>query len=164
MRREAVLSLGANLGEREENLKSALHAIEALPHTQLVGVSACYETEPFGVDGEQPMYLNCCAALMTELSARALLGACLGIEAALGRERTGFRAARVIDIDLLAVENEGSNDSELTLPHPRMLGRAFVLVPLLDLYPDGVLFGNSFREALNALDQSGVARYRGGIS
>lgn len=156
--KEAALSLGSNLGNRVENLSSAIRALNLLCGTSVISVSHNYETEPFGVEG-QPMYLNCCAKIMTELSPVALLGACLGIEAAMGRYRVVPQAARPIDIDVLMFEGVRVQTEELTLPHPRMMERAFVLVPLQDIYPEMVAMGMSFEKALEHVDPSGVILY-----
>ena len=99
--KKAVVALGTNLGNRWENLSKAIRALELLPgSTTVVASSHIYETEPFEVPDEQNKYLNMCAIVMTELSPRALLGACLGIEAAMMRERTVKNASRLIDITL----------------------------------------------------------------
>ena len=156
--KEAALSLGANLGNRAENLESAIRALALLPSTRVVAVSRKYETEPFGVEN-QPMYLNCCAKIVTALSPSALLGACLGIEVAIGRERVSPHAARPIDIDVLMFENVHMQTEELTLPHPRMMERAFVLVPLQDIYPERLLMGESFAKEMESIDRSGVFLY-----
>lgn len=140
----AVLGLGANLGDRRENLAAALEALDRLPGTAMLKTSSILETEPFDVPDEQPNYLNCCVLLETALSPRALLGACLGIEAALGRVRKIRHGARVIDIDLLLYEGETSDDPELRLPHPGILERDFVLLPLKELFPDGIALGFHF--------------------
>lgn len=105
--KKAVLGLGGNLGNRKENLSAALDALGRLPKTKVSRVSRCYETAPFQVFDAQPDYLNCCAEIETDLSPRALLGACLGIEAAMGRVRLVEKGARVLDIDLLLYEGEG---------------------------------------------------------
>lgn len=132
---EAVLSLGSNLGERMSNLKNAIQALDNLEKTSVVKVSKFYETEPFGTQEKQSKYINCCAVISTELSPEMLMGACLGIEAAMGRVRTHRFCARTIDIDILLYENLEVNLANLTLPHPRMLERNFVLVPLNDICP-----------------------------
>lgn len=132
---EAVLSLGSNLGERMSNLKNAIQALNNLEKTSVVKVSKFYETEPFGTQEKQSKYINCCAVISTELSPEMLMGACLGIEAAMGRVRTHRFCARTIDIDILLYENLEVNLANLTLPHPRMLERNFVLVPLNDICP-----------------------------
>lgn len=148
MTHQAVLGLGGNLGDRLGNLSAAVNAIAALPGTCVSAVSGVYLTEAYGVPDEQPDYYNIALHISTELSARALLGACLGIEAALGRVRLGFKSARVIDIDLLLYEGEISSDTELILPHPRMLERAFVLAPLSELFPTGTALGLDFAQSL----------------
>lgn len=132
----AALGLGANLGDRAATLAAAIEAIGHLPGTRVTAVSSVYETKPVGY-AQQPDFYNMAVTVETDLSPRALLGACLGIEAALGRVRTFQNAPRVADIDLLTAEGVTSNDAELTLPHPRMGERAFVLVPLWELFPDG---------------------------
>lgn len=129
---EAVLGLGTNIGDRLANIRSACAAIERLPKTKIVKYSSLYETAPVGC-GEQPDFLNGCVRLETALSAHALLGACLGIESAMGRERPFRYAPRVIDIDLLLYEKEKIETDELWLPHPRITERAFVLYPLREV-------------------------------
>lgn len=141
---KAVLGLGANLGDAEGNLCRALDCIDSLCKTKLLRVSNFYETEAVEVNEPQPPYINCAAEIETELSPHALLGACLGIESALGRVRTGYKSPRTVDIDLLIYENFNEESDELTLPHPRMMYRAFVLVPLKDLYPSGNALGVEF--------------------
>lgn len=147
----AILGLGANLGDRKETLLAAVDAIGHLPKTSLLGLSGFYETEPIGVPDEQPDYLNCVAEVETQLSPEALLGACLGIEAALGRVRLYEKSPRVIDIDLILYEGEQRQTEELALPHPAMLERAFVLVPLAELYPQRVVYGCDFSQPLEAV-------------
>lgn len=142
-RRRAVLGLGGNLGDRADNLHAALDALAHLPNTDVVAVSSLYETAPVGY-ADQPDFYNLVAVVETALSPRALLGGCLGIEAALGRVRTFRNAPRVVDIDVLLYEGVASDDAELTLPHPRMMERAFVLVPLSELFPNGEALGVSF--------------------
>ncbi len=156
---KAVVSLGSNLGDREENLRLALQALDTLCKTRLTAISSFYSTEPVEVIDRQPEYLNCVAVLETGLSPSALLGACLGIEASAGRLRHGFKAARTLDIDLLLYEGFTSDSEELTLPHPRMNGRAFVLVPLAELFPDKKAPGFDFAESLAAVSGQYIRRY-----
>ena len=148
---EAVLEFGTNLGDRENNIKSAIDAVRKLPETEVISISKFYETEPFGVPDEQENYINCCAKIKTNLEAQTLLGACLGIEAAMGRIRTFKNAARIIDIDLILYGNLNIETKDLIVPHPRMLERLFVLVPLLDLYPSGNALGIKFKKNLDDL-------------
>lgn len=130
---DVFLSLGSNLGDRHENIKKALNALDGLCDTKLINTSNMYETEPFGVPNKQNLYINCCAHIKTKLSPHALLGACLGIESALGRKRTFKNEARIIDIDVLTYDNITTNTEELILPHPRMHERSFVLSPLSEI-------------------------------
>jgi 2-amino-4-hydroxy-6-hydroxymethyldihydropteridine diphosphokinase len=153
--KEAALGIGSNLGDRLESLNRAVAALGNLPGTRILALSKVYETDPVGY-AEQPCFLNAALRLETELSPAALLGACLGIEAALGRKRNFTNGPRAIDIDLLLYEGVASANAELTLPHPRMLERAFVLVPLADLYRTGEAPGVSFAAALASLSRDGV--------
>lgn len=153
----AVIALGSNLGRREEHLERALSALDTLAGTKVRAVSSLYETEPVGY-ADQPCFFNMAVLVETTLSARALLGACLGIEAALGRVRSFRNAPRTIDLDLLAMEGEESSNPELYLPHPRMGERGFVLAPLRDLFPDGKIFGWDFAEEMRTVSYSGVSR------
>ncbi|MDD2418425.1 MAG: 2-amino-4-hydroxy-6-hydroxymethyldihydropteridine diphosphokinase [Oscillospiraceae bacterium] len=155
----AVLSLGSNIGNREQNIRAALNALSALPKTRNIKLSEIYQTLPEGYT-DQPLFLNAVAVIQTELSPRALLGACLGIEAAMGRIRNFKNGPRIIDIDVLVYEGETANDSELILPHPRMGNRGFVLVPLADLFPDGNVLGMDFKNAISkAKGRSDITRY-----
>lgn len=149
--KEAVLALGTNLLDREKNLRTALEALKRLPDTVVEKVSSIYETEPFQTPDPQNDYLNCCVKVQTELLPEMLLGCCLGIEAAMGRERPFKNAARIIDIDLLLYEGVAMNTAHLTLPHPRIKERAFVMVPLKDLYKNKVALGLDFSEALEVV-------------
>ena len=130
--KQAAIALGTNLGDRAENLIAAIRALQALPGTAIVKLSGVYETKPVGYT-DQPDFLNMVVLLETDRSPRALLGACLGIEAALGRRRSFPNAPRVIDLDLVWMEGETSDDPELMLPHPRMCERAFVIAPLREV-------------------------------
>lgn len=151
----AILGLGSNLGDRLSLLRAACASLKKLPKTKIEVFSFLYETQPVGFL-EQADFLNMLVKIKTGLSAPALLGACLGIEAALGRERNFENGPRHIDVDLLLYEGVSMNTQELTLPHPRMKERAFVLVPLKDIYPDLKFFEHCFMEDYHRLDKSGV--------
>lgn len=153
---KAILGLGSNLGNRKENITNAVSALGHLPGTAVISSSSLYETKPVDVPNEQNDYLNECVVVMTELSPRALLGACLGIEAAMGRERRIVHDSRTIDIDLLIYEGVVSSDPELRLPHPQMLKRAFVLVPMSEIFSNGAALGVDFNKELNRLDTSEI--------
>ena len=152
----AYVGLGSNLGDRSAHLLLGLSALSRLPQTHLLRLSPVYETEPVGPP--QPPYLNLVVELETELSPRALLGEMLSIERAQGRERRERWGPRTLDLDLLLYGDLVLKEEDLEVPHPRLHQRAFVLVPLLDLLPEGrhPLLGQSFRELLASLDTSGV--------
>lgn len=154
--RKAVLCLGTNIGSRLENLKEAVEALSLLIGTELVKTSYVYETEPFETPDEQQNFYNCCVMIETGLSPEMLMGACLGIEAKMGRLRPYKNSPRIIDIDIILIENEVRSDKALTVPHPRFLERAFVMIPLLDIFPDGNAFGIEFKDSLSLLDISGI--------
>lgn len=130
----AYIGLGANLGNTGATLDAALAALGALPATTLVAVSPRYRSAP--VDATGPDYTNAVAVLSTRLGADALLARLLDIESAHGRERSYVNAPRCLDLDLLLYADLTLASPRLTLPHPRLHQRAFVLRPLADLAPD----------------------------
>lgn len=130
--RQALIGAGANLGERRATLEAALDQLRARPGVASVTRSAFYETEPVGLK-EQPAFLNLAAGIETTLTPEALMTALLEIEQHFGRVRTVRWGPRTLDLDLLAFEGETRAGDFLTLPHPRMLGRDFVTVPLREL-------------------------------
>ncbi len=137
----AYVGLGSNLGDREALLRAALEQLAAEPGVELVSVSGFRETEPVGLL-DQPRFLNAAAAVETALAPRALLERLLGIERRLGRERSGPRfGPRTIDLDLLLYGQEQLDEPGLTVPHPRLHERAFVLEPLAELEPELVVPG-----------------------
>ena len=152
-----ILGLGSNLGDKRKNLNTAVHALSLLPNTQIKNVSAIYKTKPVGFD-DQDDFLNAAVCIETELSPHAILGACLGIEASMGRVRFHKNGPRTIDIDVLIYESYFSDSFELTLPHPRIKERAFVMVPLLDLYPSGRAPGLYFLPYLRETGTEGVEK------
>ncbi len=128
------VGLGSNLGDRGAQIRAALDQLGALPGTIVAAVSSVYETAPIGAV-EQPWFLNAVARLETELEPRQLLWNLLRIEHALGRERRQLRGPRVIDLDLLLADDLVLDEPGLRLPHPELVNRAFVLVPLTELDP-----------------------------
>ena len=137
----AYLGLGANLGDRQATMRAALDALAATPDVRVVAVSAFRETDPVGFV-DQPRFLNAAAAVETELGARELLDELLRIERSLGRTREGPRfGPRTIDLDLLLFGDEVVDEPGLTVPHPRLHERAFVLDPLGELDPGLVVPG-----------------------
>ncbi len=152
-----VLGLGSNMGDKLKNLNEAVHAISLLPNTRVTDASGVYITKPVGF-AEQDDFFNAVITIETELSPHAVLGACLGIEAAMGRVRVQKNGPRTIDIDVLLYESYFSDSFELTLPHPRIKERAFVMVPLLDLFPSGRAPGLYFSPYLKEIGSDGVEK------
>lgn len=157
---KAVFALGSNLGEREKNIDNAIDFINNIPGTKILRTSSIYETQPFGVPDEQNNYLNCCVLLQTELKSEMILGAALGIESAMGRRRTYKNAARIIDIDLLLYDDLKINDDHIMVPHPRMCERAFVMIPLNEIFNGCDALGFDFSREFNQADKNGVVIYR----
>jgi 2-amino-4-hydroxy-6-hydroxymethyldihydropteridine diphosphokinase len=146
----AYVGLGANLGDRERTLRAAVDALVDEDGIEVVAVSALRETDPVGV-GEQPRYLNGAVALETTLSARDLLDRLLAVEQRFGRVRVpGERAPRTLDLDLLLYGDCKIDEPGLTVPHPRLHERRFVLEPLAELDPGLVIPGRGGVESLRA--------------
>jgi 2-amino-4-hydroxy-6-hydroxymethyldihydropteridine diphosphokinase len=131
--RRCFVALGSNLGDRERYLRAGRDDLETLPTTSLIAASRVYETAPQGYV-DQDAFLNQVVCLETALAPLALLHECQRIEDAHGRVREVRFGPRTLDIDILLVEDVVSDDLELTLPHPRMIDRAFVLVPLAEIW------------------------------
>lgn len=136
----AYVALGANLGDAEGNLRAAVRALAATPGLALLKTSSFYRTAPVGLR-QQPDFINAAAAMHSELDARALLDVLFDIEQRFGRQRSIPNAPRTLDLDLLLYGDAVSADSALTLPHPRMHERAFVLAPLAEIAPELVIPG-----------------------
>jgi len=155
---EAVVGLGSNLGDKSGYLLEAVQAISRLPGTKITGISAIYASRPENESPDQEDYHNMAVKVDTGMSPMALLGACLGIEASMGRVRGAKGASRVIDLDVLLYEGVKNESFELSLPHPRLLQRAFVLLPLKELYPAGRAPGIFFDPYLKEMDTGGVQK------
>jgi 2-amino-4-hydroxy-6-hydroxymethyldihydropteridine diphosphokinase len=136
----AYVGLGANLGEPRRQVEAALGELDAIPRTRLVKRSSLYRSSPVGYAG-QPDFVNAVAELDTGLEAAGLLGELQAIEARHGRSRSFANAPRTLDLDLLLFGNEILSRRELTVPHPRMHERAFVLKPLLEVAPEASIPG-----------------------
>ncbi len=135
----AFISLGSNMGDPVQNLSIAREHVSRIPHSQLLRSSSIYYTEPQGVK-EQPWFANQVIKVAVQgFSPITFLQELLKIEILMGRKREIRWGPRVIDLDLLIFDREVSSSPYLTLPHPRMLERAFVMVPLLEIAPNLVL-------------------------
>ncbi|WP_372661229.1 2-amino-4-hydroxy-6-hydroxymethyldihydropteridine diphosphokinase [Hydrogenophaga sp.] len=141
---QAYVALGANLGNAVSTVRDALAALNTLPQTRLVKASSLYRTAP--IDASGPDYINAVAEVSTALTAPDLLTALQAMEQAAGRERPYVNAPRTLDLDVLLYGSARIESPLLTVPHPRMWERAFVLVPLREIAPTVVE-----REALNAV-------------
>lgn len=131
----AYIALGANLGDPAVTVRAAFAALAQLPHTTLLRESALYRTAPVGY-AEQPEFINAAAAVDTQLAPEALLSALQSIEQTFGRVRTLKDGPRTLDLDLLLYGEHVQQSEHLTLPHPRLHLRAFVLYPLADVVPN----------------------------
>lgn len=154
----AFVALGANLDDPVTQIRRAMTELTRLPETRLSARSSLYLSKPVGFL-DQPDYVNAVAALHTRLTPRALLAALLQIETRHGRRREFKNAPRTLDLDLLLYDGLVMHEPGLTLPHPRMLERAFVLIPLTEIAPDCAIPGQgTAREHLAILDTEGLAR------
>ena len=148
------IGLGSNLGESSAQLRRALRDIDALPGTRLLACSSFYRSAPIGFL-DQPDFVNAVAKIATALTAQALLAALLNIEHQHGRERMFHNAPRTLDLDVLLYDDLQFHEQGLTVPHPQMHRRAFVLLPLLEIAPDCVIsgIGTALFVMQNCLDQ-----------
>lgn len=129
----AYIGIGSNLGDAASNVRQALLALEQLPASRVTGQSSLFRTAPVDADGDD--YINAVARVATDLSATELLSALLALEQNFGRERSYLNAPRTLDLDLLLYGDQIIATPTLTVPHPRMTTRAFVLIPLLQIDP-----------------------------
>jgi 2-amino-4-hydroxy-6-hydroxymethyldihydropteridine diphosphokinase len=159
--KRAYLGLGGNLGDPKAAMAFALHALDAHDDISLVAVSSLYKTPPWGVT-DQPDFLNAVAAVDTSLSARALLDVCLASELQLKRVRKERWGPRSIDIDVLIYGEDEIDEEGLTVPHPRMTDRAFVLAPLAEIAPEIELKGEPIEKHLAVVDKEGIETLGGG--
>ncbi|MEN0041174.1 MAG: 2-amino-4-hydroxy-6-hydroxymethyldihydropteridine diphosphokinase [Pseudomonadota bacterium] len=159
MTHRAWLGLGGNVGDVELGLKVSLQAIHQSDGCSVETVSLLYETPPWGLLN-QPLFLNCCAEVLTDLEPEALLVLCQQIELTGKRERIQRWGPRTVDIDILIFDGVEQADKTLTLPHPRMLERAFVMLPLADIAADLEIARRTVTQHLAALDTDGIKTVR----
>lgn len=159
MKKVAYLSLGSNLGDRRVNLRNAIGRLLELG--DVLEVSSVYESEPVDVT-DQPWFLNCAVAIRTGLQPRDFLKGILAIETTMGRERTVPKGPRVIDIDILLFGAQTIHTPELSVPHPALGRRRFVLEPLSEIAPEVVhpVLKKTIRELRDALRKKDDAKVR----
>lgn len=158
MNHRAFVALGSNLENPQQQVLRALAELDSLPQTRVIAKSALYRTAPVGYDN-QPDFINAAAEVSTTLEPVALLRALLALETAHGRERPFPNAPRVLDLDLLLYDDLELHDPELTLPHPRLHERGFVLFPLADIAADVNVPGQGrVCDLLRSLPDQGVER------
>jgi 2-amino-4-hydroxy-6-hydroxymethyldihydropteridine diphosphokinase len=153
----AYLSLGSNLGDRAANLRTAISELKAVGETR--AVSGFYETQPVDLPN-LPWFLNCVIAIETDKTARDLLKLIMGIEAAMGRLRMASKGSRNIDIDIVLFGDHVIDEPGLTIPHPGMHQRRFVLQPLVEIAPEAShpKLGKTAKELLEALPSGQAVR------
>lgn len=155
--KKVYIGIGSNLGDQRKNCIEAINRIEKIPECDMVGVSNLYRTEPVGIKN-QAWFINGVVLISTDLSCGALLKRLLAIEEDMGRIRkSGKWEPRVIDLDILLYGEDIINEEKLSVPHPYMHKRRFVLTPMLDLAPDleHPLEGKSISELLRAVPEDG---------
>ena len=151
----AYLGLGGNVGDVAASMQAALDRLGAHPGCGVTAVSRVFRTPPWG-PVEQDWYLNACVAIETDLDAPALLDFVLQIERSLGRVRLTRWGPRTLDIDILLYGDEPVSLDNLTIPHPRMAERAFVMVPLADIASEVVLDGRTIRDHAEAFRENDI--------
>lgn len=151
----AAIGLGGNIGDPPRTMARALHMLNEHPDVAVRTVSPLYRTPPWGKT-DQEWFHNACALVETRLDPHELLDVCLEVEERLDRVRTTRWGPRTIDLDVLLHGDFSSDSSKLTVPHPRMTERAFVMVPLADIAPRAVINLQSVGEWASAVDSAGI--------
>ena len=156
---EALIGLGGNIGDARKTIDQAVAMMCDGTAVRLNARSSDYRTPPWGVT-DQPAFVNAAIAVATALAPHDLFARAVKVERALGRDRACERrwGPRAIDIDLLAYDDLVLHDAALTLPHPRLFERAFVLVPLAEIAPDRMIAGIRVQDALARVDASGIKK------
>ncbi len=160
---EALIALGGNVGDARATLRKAIDLFCDGYDIRLLARSHDYRTPPWG-DENQASFINLCIAVETKLTPLQLLARAQEVERALGRQRTKDRrwGPRTADLDILAYDDVVLDEPELTLPHPRLLERAFVLAPLAEIAADRIIGGVRVRDALARVDTTGIERLDAG--
>lgn len=152
---DALIGLGSNIGDKPANIRRAIALLTTPEDVRLVRELRFYRSPPWGVR-EQDWFVNACIAVATSLAPHDLLARCLAVENEMKRVRERRWGPRIIDVDVLTYGNTTSDDPALTLPHPRIAERAFVLLPLRDIAPGIVIGGHGLDHWLAEVDATGV--------
>jgi 2-amino-4-hydroxy-6-hydroxymethyldihydropteridine diphosphokinase len=155
----ALIALGGNVGDVRATFKKAIAKICGMAQAALLARSSDYATPPWGNE-RQSRFINACIEIETSLDPHALLFTLQRVEQSFGRDRSKEErwGARTLDLDLIAYDELSLQRPELTLPHPRLFERAFVLVPLVEIVPDRLIAGRSLKAALSELSSEGIKR------
>ena len=156
---KAFLSLGSNMGDRLEYLSKAIDKIAEIQGCNILNKSRVYETEPWGYENQEA-FLNLCISIETSLSPYELLESLQTIELELDRVRKIHWGPRTIDIDILLFDDIICEDDKLTIPHPRMRERAFVLIPLYDIEKNLIIDGIKLEDLINKIDTRVIKEYK----
>jgi 2-amino-4-hydroxy-6-hydroxymethyldihydropteridine diphosphokinase len=156
---EALIALGGNVGDVRATFDRALATFCDGNDVRLTARSSDYSTPPWGVE-DQPAFVNCCISVETRLPPKALLARAQATERAFGRDRAHEQrwGPRTLDIDLIAYDDVTMDEPDLTLPHPRLFERAFVLIPLIEIVPDRAIAGVPLTDALARIDATGITK------
>jgi 2-amino-4-hydroxy-6-hydroxymethyldihydropteridine diphosphokinase len=156
---KVLIALGGNIGDIRETFDLALRKLCDGQQVSMIARSSDYSTPPWGVEN-QPPFINRCASIETDLTPYELLARVQEVERAFGRDRAKEQrwGPRTLDIDLIAYDDVVLKDTDLTLPHPRLFERAFVLVPLNDIASERVISGVRVKDALAEIDATGIER------
>ncbi len=152
---DAIIGLGSNIGDKQANIAAAIEHLTADGALKLVRRSRDFRSAPWGKT-DQDWFVNACITVATKLAPSDVLERCFDAERAAQRVRRERWGPRTLDCDLLIYRDNVSDDPHLTLPHPQITGRAFVLVPLIEIAPDAVINGQRATEWLSKLDANGV--------
>lgn len=151
----SLIGLGGNVGDVVGSMQRAINAIEIRRDCKVIAVSRIYRTPPWGIT-EQDWFYNACAEVQTSLEPEALLDLLLTIELAQGRVRDQRWGPRTLDLDIIAYGDETIETERLSIPHPRMGERAFVVLPLMDICPERLISGRTVRNYAAGMDRGGI--------
>ena len=152
---DVTLGLGGNLGDPRQTMSQALKILDETPSCRIEAVSRLYRTPPWGLT-QQPAFLNCCARMVTSLQPEELMQLCLDIEHRLKRVRKVRWGPRLVDIDILTYGNLQIDSEMVTVPHPRMTERGFVLVPLAEIAPEVMVRGKRITDWADIIERDGI--------